>query len=145
MNTKSIIDAEGLILGRMASIVAKKLLAGESIDIVNAQAAVVSGNRTHIIEAEKKFLSVGGHRKGPIHYRQPNYIVRRTIRGMLPYRQPKGRDAFKRLKVYIGIPKELEKMEKTKIPEASVDRLNNTYVTIGRIAESIGWKKYGVE
>ncbi|MBM3291967.1 50S ribosomal protein L13 [Candidatus Bathyarchaeota archaeon] len=145
MSIRTIIDADGLILGRMASIVAKKLLAGESVEIVNAQAAIVSGNRTSIIEAEKEFLSVGGHRKGPTHFKQPNDMVRRTIRGMLPYRQPKGRDAFKRLKVHIGVPRELETLVKVKIPEASVEKLNNRYITVGAIAESIGWRKYGVE
>jgi large subunit ribosomal protein L13 len=145
MSTRTIIDAEGLILGRMASIVAKKLLAGEIIEIVNAQAAIMSGNPTHIIEAEKEFISVGGHRKGPIHFKQPNDIVRRTIRGMLPHRQPKGRDAYKRLKVHIGVPRALEGFEKIKIPEAGMEKLNNKYITVGAVAESIGWKKYGVE
>ncbi|RLI06236.1 50S ribosomal protein L13, partial [Candidatus Bathyarchaeota archaeon] len=40
---RSVIDASGLILGRMASIVAKRLLEGEQIEIVNAEKAVVSG------------------------------------------------------------------------------------------------------
>ena len=87
----TVIDADGLILGRMASIVAKRLLQGERIDIVNAENAVVSGKRLQVIKDRKEFLVVGGRQdKGPFHYRRPNAIVRRTIRGMLPRRKPGG-------------------------------------------------------
>ena len=72
---RAVIDAEGLILGRMASLIAKRLLEGERIEIVNAENAVVSGKRLQIINARKDFLNIGGrNRKGPIHYRRPNDI-----------------------------------------------------------------------
>ncbi|MCD6263449.1 50S ribosomal protein L13, partial [Candidatus Bathyarchaeota archaeon] len=116
----TVIDAEGLILGRMASIVAKRLLNGERIIIVNAEDAVISGDRGQIIRERKRFLEVGGARKGPIHWRRPDRIVRRTIRGMLPYRKARGREAFKRLRVYIGVPKELEGRERETLEEAHV-------------------------
>ena len=45
----TIIDANGLILGRLASDVAKRLLAGEKIDIVNAKKAVISVSRSDTI------------------------------------------------------------------------------------------------
>ena len=42
----AVIDANGLILGRLASTVAKRLLSGdEEIHIVNAEKAVISGSR----------------------------------------------------------------------------------------------------
>jgi len=87
---RTVIDAEGLILGRMASVVAKRLLEGERIEIVNAEGAVVSGKRKQVIKERKEFLNVGGPKAGPIHYRKPNAIVRRTVRGMLPRRKPGG-------------------------------------------------------
>ena len=40
----TVIDANGLILGRLASIVAQRLLCGEEIDVINAESAVVSGS-----------------------------------------------------------------------------------------------------
>jgi large subunit ribosomal protein L13 len=141
MSTSTIIDGEGLILGRMASIVAKRLLNGESIDIVNAEKIVVSGKRHMIINKEKEFLNVGGHERGPVHYRQPHRIVRRTIRGMLPHRKAHGRDAFKRLKVYIGIPEEFEGADLEKMEKYHSSKLNRRFITIGEIAENIGWKK----
>jgi large subunit ribosomal protein L13 len=137
----TVIDAEGLILGRMASVIAKRLLNGESIKIVNAEKAVISGKRAMIIKTEKEFLEVGGFGKGPIHYRQPHRIVRRTIRGMLPYRKERGRKAFKRLRVHIGVPEELEASEKVTLPDIHSSNLGNRYITVGEVAENIGWKK----
>ena len=141
MSTKTVIDGDGLILGRMSSAVAKRLLAGEAIDIVNAEKIVVSGKKQMVIEKEKEFLNVGGFEKGPVHYRQPHRIVRMTIRGMLPYRKSHGRDAFKRLKVHIGVPEELSGAELEKMEKYHSSNLNRRFVTIGEIAENIGWKK----
>lgn len=138
---RTVIDADGLILGRMASIVAKRLLDGERIDIVNAERAIVSGRLLQIIKERKKFLVVGrSGRKGPIHYRKPNAIVRRTIRGMLPHRKTRGIEAFGRLKVHISVPEALESAEAESLPKAHVERLRGRYMTVGEIAKNIGWK-----
>jgi len=141
MRKKTVIDAEGLILGRMASTVAKRLLEGERIEIVNAESVVVSGNRLRKIKEDKDFLDIGGHGKGPTHYRTPHMMVRRTIRGMLPHRKHKGKKAYKRLRVHTGVPRELEGMERETISDAHKDRLGRRYVTIGEIAENIGWRR----
>ncbi|MCW4014086.1 MAG: 50S ribosomal protein L13 [Candidatus Bathyarchaeota archaeon] len=141
MSTRTVIDGDGLILGRMSSVVAKRLLAGETIDIVNAEKMVVSGKKQMVINAEKEFLNVGGFEKGPVHYRQPHRIVRKTIRGMLPHRKAHGRDAFKRLRVHIGVPDELSGAELEKMEKYHSSNLNRRFVTIGEIAENIGWKK----
>jgi len=138
----TVIDADGLILGRMASVVAKRLLEGERIDIVNAENIVVSGRRLQIIKKRKVFLEVGGRQdKGPFHYRKPNAIVRKTIRGMLPRRKARGRDAFGRLKVYIGVPRQLRDSEMESIADAHLKRLRGRYITMGEIAKNIGWKE----
>lgn len=138
---RAVVDADGLILGRMASIIAKRLLEGERIEIVNSESAVVSGKRLQVIKDRKEFLEVGGRGRGPVHWRKPNTIVRRTIRGMIPYRKTRGREAFRRLRVHIGVPDELANLKKESIPEAHVSRLGNRYVTVGEIAENIGWKR----
>jgi large subunit ribosomal protein L13 len=102
---------------------------------------VVSGAKKMIIAREKEFLNVGGHTRGPVHYRQPHRIVRKTIRGMLPHRKAHGREAFRRLKVYIGVPEEYEAAEKETFEKIQASRLSKRYLTIGEIAENIGWKK----
>jgi len=133
----TVIDAKGLILGRMASVVAKRLLNGEKIIIVNAGDAVISGNRLQIIREAHEFLQIGHPGKGPLHPRRPDTIVKRAIRGMLPYKKPRGREALKRLRVYIGIPEELKEKSMETIPEADVKRLRGSYITVSELAQAI--------
>ncbi len=137
--TITIIDAESLVLGRMASIIAKRLLEGEKITIVNAENAVLSGKKKSKVREAKEFLEVGHPKKGPFHYRRPDRIVRRTVRGMLPYKQPKGKQAYKRLKVFIGIPEELKDQKTETLPKAHAEKLKCPYFTIGEVAKEIGW------
>ncbi len=134
----TIIDAKGLILGRMASSVAKRLLQGETVIVVNAEKAAISGKRLQIVKDAKTFLEVGHPRKGPFHQRRPDRIVRRTIRGMLPRQKPKGLQAFKRLRVYLGVPLEVERKELQTVLEASTDKLKSPYITVGELAKEIG-------
>jgi large subunit ribosomal protein L13 len=134
-----IIDAKGLILGRMASIIAKRLLQGESVIVLNAEKTALSGKRRQIVKEAKTFLEVGHPRKGPFHQRRPDRIVRRTIRGMLPRRKPKGMQAFKRLKVYLGAPLEFKDKKIQTILEASAEKLKSPYITVGELAKEIGW------
>jgi len=141
----AIIDAKGLILGRMASVVAKRLLQGESIVILNAENAAISGKKLSIVEEAKTFLEVGHPRKGPYHPRRPDRIVRRTVRGMLPWRKPKGREAYKRLRVYLGIPKEFAGKQAETIPEAKAAKLKSPYITVGELAKEIGGWSQEVE
>ena len=138
-NNAIIIDAKGLILGRMASIIAKRLLQGESVIVLNAEKAAISGKRLQIVKEAKTFLEVGHPRKGPFHPRRPDKIVRRTIRGMLPRKKPKGRQAYKRLKVYLGAPLEFNDKEIQTILEASAEKLKSPYITVGELAKEIGW------
>ncbi|MCJ7613220.1 50S ribosomal protein L13 [Candidatus Bathyarchaeota archaeon] len=137
-NNTIIVDAKGLILGRLASNVAKLLLQGETVIILNAEKAAISGKKQQIVQEAKAFLEVGHPRKGPIHPRRPDKIVSRTVRGMLPRRKPKGVAAYKRLRVYLGAPLEFEDKKIQTIPEASADKLKSPYITVGELAKEIG-------
>jgi large subunit ribosomal protein L13 len=137
----TVINAENLVLGRMASIVAKRLLEGEEIIIVNAEKAVVRGKRQYIFRKYEWKREVGSQRKGPYYPRMPDRIVRRTIRGMLRYQSPRGRTAYKRLKVFISIPTDLKDTKYESIENAiNRDKLN--YIQVGDISEHLGarWK-----
>ncbi len=138
-----VIDASGLILGRMASIVAKRLLSKEPIVIINAEKATLSGKRLNRVKEARAFLEIGHPKKGPFHPRRPDQIVRRAIRGMLPHRQPKGRGALKRLRVFLGMPTEFKNITIQSIPEAHVSRLKGAYLTLGDLAKEIGYKQVG--
>jgi len=139
----TVIDASGLILGRMASIVAKRLLSGEPIVIVNPEEAVLSGKRLSRVKEARAFLDIGHPRKGPFHPRRPDQIVHRTVRGMLPHRQPKGEMALRRLRVFLGVPVKLKDVGFQTIPEAHVSKLKCSYVTVGELAREIGYKPVG--
>jgi len=109
-----VIDAKGLILGRMASAAAEILMQGQKekrddrVIIVNAEEVVVSGRRSHIMETYREKYALNHPRKGPFFPRMPDKIVKRTVRGMLPYNRKKsGRRAFANLRVEIGCPKHL--------------------------------------
>lgn len=139
----TVIDASGLILGRMASIVAKRLLSGEPIIIVNAEKAILSGRRLSRVKEAKAFLDIGHPGKGPFHPRRPDRIVRRTVRGMLPHRKPKGVNALRQLKVFLGVPVELKTTPLQTIPAADVGKLKCPYITIEELAKQIGYKPAG--
>jgi len=139
----AIIDASGLVLGRMASVVAKRLLQGERVIILNAEKAVISGKKSNIVGERKRFLEVGHPWKGPFHSRRPDRIVRRTIRGMLPWDQPKGKQAYKRLRVYLGVPEELKGEAAETILEAQASKLKCSYIAVGELAKELGWNPGG--
>lgn len=139
----AVIDATGLILGRMASHIAKRLLQGEKIIVVNAEKAAISGKRLSIVKEAKKYLEIGHPRKGPLHRRRPDRIVRRTVRGMLPRKKPKGKQAYKRLKAFLEVPEEFKGKEMQTIPNANAEKLRCPYITVGKLAKEIGWTPIG--
>jgi len=139
----TVVDASGLILGRMASIVAKRILSGESVVIVNAEKAVMSGRRLSRVKEARAFLDIGHPRKGPFHPRRPDQIVHRTVRGMLPHRLAKGQEALRRLKVFLGVPSKLKDAPAQTIKEAHVSKLKCPYVTVEELAKEIGYKPIG--
>jgi ribosomal protein uL13 len=111
-----IIDGTDSRLGRLASFAAKEALKGEEMVILNCEKVIVSGSRKNIQEEfQAKRKRVGSGQKGPKVSKRSDMIVKRAIRGMLPdHRRGRGRDAFKRIKCYVGVPKEFEDKEKIK-------------------------------
>ena len=134
-----IIDASGLILGKLASYVAKRALMGEEIAVVNCEKAIITGSRQSILANYKHKRERGYATKGPFFPRMPDRFVRRTIRGMLPFHQDKGRLAFKRILCYVGEPKDLKGQKET-VKEASSENLRSAFLTVGKISELLGAK-----
>jgi large subunit ribosomal protein L13 len=137
----AIVNGEGLILGRMCSRIAKRLLSGEQIIVVNAEKIVISGKRQSKVAEAHKFLEVGAPERGPFHSRRPDCIVRKTVRGMVPWKQAKGQVAYKRLKVYLGVPKDLEGQEMETDMNAQASKLTGPHFTLGEFAINIGWNQ----
>jgi large subunit ribosomal protein L13 len=105
---------------------------------------MLSGNRYKTIEDYKEHLEVGSVTNpihGPYHPRRPDRILTKMVRGMVPRRKPSGIIAFKRLRVYIGIPTEFQGSKEIKIfDDAKITKSESYYITIGDIAKQIGWK-----
>lgn len=108
MAEQIIIDANGGIMGRIATFAAKQLLLGKKIAVVNCENALISGKKYAVVNTYKQKLSRGGTaQKGPYISRTPAGIFRRAVRGMLPWDTARGKEAFKRLRCYAGIPNDL--------------------------------------
>jgi large subunit ribosomal protein L13 len=141
--TVKVFNAENMVLGRMGSKVAKAALLGDKVVIVNAEKAVITGERRTVIEAFKakhQIRTSSNPRKGPFHERRPDKMVRRMLRGMLPWPTPRGKAAYKRIHVYIGIPDEYAETEKIALEGSRYRSLSNKYITIEELSYELGWR-----
>ena len=137
-------DATDQIAGRLSSKVAKLVLSGKRVVVVNAEKALISGSRTSVVNQWKERLELSSHVNpiyGPIHPRRPDNILRRMVRGMVPRKKPKGALAMKRLRVYIGVPSAVSPDKLTKFKDAAASRPTPVYVTMGDLSKSLGWNE----
>lgn len=142
-----VVDGEGQVLGRLASRVAKMLLEGKRVVVVNVEKVAVSGDPTMVVQAYKRTIlgvrSHFSHKWRPKRPRSPVRLFKVAVRGMLPKDGRRGREALSRLKAYVGVPSEYANVEKTRFPEADVSRLSRGYVTLEVIARELGWRGGG--
>ena len=121
----------------------KLLLKGNRVSLVNCEKIMMSGTRDNIIKEQREFLEINSiinYKHGPVHYRRPDTMIRKMIRGMLPHdRKPSGKEAHKRLRTYIGSPKELKSIEKIQFEKAKIKKSPSNYTTMGEIGRVIGW------
>ena len=134
-----VIDARDCILGRVASNVAERALDGETIAVVNAERAVVTGNEESTMENFRERQRIGSD-SGVAYPRRPDGIFKRAIRGMVPHKKKRGREAFSRVRVYVGNPyADTDRFETTVLEETSLDRLSNiNFTTLGAVSEDLG-------
>lgn len=136
-----LLDARNQILGRFASYAAKHAIEGETVIVLNAEKAVISGRRRSIVEEAKRRLetrTLGAQSTAPVHQRRPDLYMRRVIRGMLPWKKAKGKAAFHRVRVFIGVPEEYSSKTPTKVPGADASKLLSPYMTLEDLAKEIG-------
>jgi large subunit ribosomal protein L13 len=142
--TTIIIDASDAILGRVAAYAAKQALLGQTISVINAEKAVVSGAKRSTIEEAKRKAAMGVPRKGPYYSKLPDRYLRRAIRGMLPHKEPRGRAAYHRILCYIGTPTQFKEQKTLRVPGAEASKLPNLKrITVGKICEELGGRQYG--
>lgn len=135
------IDATNLIVGRIASYAAKKALLGNTVKIMNSGGAVITGDRKYLINRYCEKRQIGNPSNGPFIPRLTDRFLRRVIRGMLPYKRPKGRDALKRVMCYSGVPAEFKDKKMITIVSADVSKTKSLrYVHVKEICKLIGGK-----
>lgn len=136
------IDASDHIAGRLCSILAKELIGGKRIVVLNAEKALVSGRSSSVFRQWQARLEIYSHVNpiyGPIHPRKPDNILRRMVRGMVPKTKTKGRSAMSRLRVYIGVPEKYAGVKTSRFDDALARRPIPQYTTIAEISKNIGW------
>ena len=135
-----IIDGKDMILGRVATFAAKRSLLGEKVDIINCEEMIITGGKKEVVDKYKRKKSMGVPSKGPFQPRMPDMFVRKVVRGMIPYKQAKGRDAFKRVKCYIGSPVEI-KGEPVKLEKSSSSKVPNLrFIKVKEVCKELGWQ-----
>jgi large subunit ribosomal protein L13 len=138
-----VVDATEHIAGRLASNVAKLLIKGNRVSVVNCEKIMMSGTRSNQIQEYREFLEINSiinYKHGPVHYRRPDTIMAKMIRGMLPYdRKPSGKESHQRLRTYIGSPKEIKSIGKIQFEKAKIKKSASNYTQLGELCRVIGW------
>lgn len=147
--TTYVFNADGLIMGRLASTVADLLLKAarddrdDKVIIINSEKAIVSGRPRSVLNTYQAKYKLNHPRKGPFFPRMPDMIMKRTVRGMLPYqKKSSGRRALRNLRVEIGCPSHLE----SELPEghesgddSKIRRaLPERFILLGEISANLG-------
>lgn len=124
-----VVDATNMRLGRMAPLVAKNLMEGKRVVVLNAEKAVITGSKKAIL---KRYLMLLGRsqkrsmwRPTVWYPRSPENIVWHTIVKMLPRREPRGREAARRLKVFRGVPDAFKNVKAVSFEDALLKSIRN--------------------
>lgn len=141
-----VVDAENALLGRLASSVAKLLIMGFRVHVVNVEKALVSGDRKMVIESYKLLLRVKTHRnpykqsiKRP---RNPIAIFKSSVKRMLPKHGWRRITLIKNLKAHIGVPSEYGGRELIRIVDTHTEYTGRRdTVSLSEIAKALGWKE----
>ena len=135
----TIIDGRNAVLGRLGSIVAQRIMDGEEIVVVNAESILVTGERDMVFADYKARVDRGDttKRKGPFYPRRADLLFKRSVRGMIPWTTTSGREAYRRLHVFVGTPKQFADAETEKVEDA-MKKISGKYTTLGAISKFLG-------
>jgi large subunit ribosomal protein L13 len=138
-----VIDCDSKILGRLASHVAKLLLKGNKVVLVNAERAAISGHASEIAADYKRRLELqdkANPEHSPYWSRRPDFLVKRIVRGMLPYKKAKGREAYGKLRVYVGTPAEFSKVKFEKVQVKERQEAYESSISVKELSERLGYE-----
>ena len=143
-----VVDARDCIMGRVASQVANRALDGDRVAVVNAERAVITGSEDDVMSTYRERDAVGSD-QGPNYPKRPDRIFKRAVRGMVPHKETRGREAIERVRVYVGNPyddgaaddddEEADAVEPAVLEGTSLDRLSTIkFVSLAEVSENLG-------
>lgn len=141
--TVKIYDAENMVVGRLGTKVAKAAILGARVIVVNAEKAIITGDRRTLInewKGKRNIRTSYQPQKGPFHERRPDKMVRKMIRGMTAYPKPRGKEAYKRIHVFLGVPDEYADQEKIVLEKARYRSLTRKFITMADLSHELGWR-----
>jgi large subunit ribosomal protein L13 len=132
------VDGTHAVLGRIASLIAKEAMIGKKIVLLNCDKIVMTGQVENTLrDYIDQMKTIKGRHKGPFWPRHADTIVRRSIRGMIPHKKASGAEIFKRIEVYVGIPKEYANAKLHVFDKAKMKESTSRFMTVGKLAEMI--------
>jgi large subunit ribosomal protein L13 len=135
-----VIDATDRVIGRLATEVSQAALDGEEVRVVNSEEAVISGDAEEVFEEYRQKVERGARDRGPHFPKRPDKMLKRTVRGMLPYKQERGKEAFSRVKTYLEVPQKFEDDVEESDAKSGKDLKNRNYVKLGEVSKHVGWE-----
>ncbi len=136
-----LIDGTNLLLGRLATFVAKKALEGEKVVVVNSENVIISGKKESVLKRYVEKRERGNPLKGPYTPRRADRMLRRTIRGMIPYKTNRGINAYRKVMCHLGVPEKYENEKLTTVESANFSKLKTiNYIKLGRLSKLLGTK-----
>lgn len=134
-----IIDATGLIAGRLSSHAAKLALNGDTVHVINCDKAVITGSRPTILTDQLAMRERGNINKGPYVFNNSDQYLRRVIRGMLPHKFDRGRKAYARVRCWTGTPEAFKTKPTETIAGAHVSKvLSARSMSLAEISHAVG-------
>ena len=130
------VNADNHVMGRLASKVADSLLSGESVTVVNAGKSVIIGNPKAAVAKYQEKIARGDPYHGPFYPKHPDAIFKRVVRGMLPRGTSRGREAFKRLRVFISLPEHASGKELTEV-KGTANKGERKSISLAGLAEKL--------
>ncbi len=130
-----IFDATNCIAGRLATKIFKLLISGESVVVINAKKAVISGNPVSTARLYKEKFDRGDKYHGPFYPKAPDRIFFRIVRGMT---SKKKLEIMKRLQVFPG-EKSFDKAQFSEVDASmKAEKLESDFITLEDLSKTLG-------
>lgn len=135
-----IVNANENVAGRLASKVAKAIVKGEKVTVINAQDLVLVGNKESILEKFTMKVDaavLSNPHYGPKYDRVPSKMFRRMVRNMLPTKKRAKDRMIKQLRVFNASAKGIDAKEAIVFEDIKFNHRNN-YMTLKDLALLLG-------